>query len=125
MLSVYGAEPAMADDAIRSLAAGRLLRNEHEPQTIADGARTVSLGQHNWAVIEAGIAGIFPVSEADIEEGVRLLAADGVRVEPTGALAVGALLSASLPDGPVACVLSGGNVDESVYQRIISVETPS
>lgn len=121
MLRVYGAEPAMADDAVRSLAAGQLLRNDHEPQTIADGARTVSLGVHNWAVIESGIAGIFPVSEAHIEEGMRLLAADGVRVEPTGALAVGALLSASIPNGPVACVLSGGNVDEALYRRIIGV----
>ncbi len=123
VVPVFGAEPAMGDDAARSLEAGRLLRNEQEPQTIADGARTVSLGGHNWAVIQAGIAGILRVSEADIEEGVRLLAADGVRVEPTGALAVGALLSGVLPAGAVACVLSGGNVDEAVYQRILNIHT--
>ncbi|MFT5681653.1 MAG: threonine dehydratase [Myxococcota bacterium] len=124
-IAVFGAEPAMADDAARSLAAGVLLRNEHEPQTIADGARTVSLGVHNWAVIQPGIAGILRVSEADIEMGVRLLAADGVRVEPTGALAVGALLRSTLPAGPVACVLSGGNVDEAVYRRILDSNTGS
>ena len=122
---VFGAEPAMADDAARSLVAGRLLCNEQEPQTIADGARTVSLGLYNWAIIQPGIAGIFRVSEANIEEGVRLLAGEGIRVEPTGALAVGALLDAVLPDGPVACVLSGGNVDEAVYQRILESRTAS
>ena len=43
-LSVIGAEPAMANDAIRSLSTGRLISNETEPQTLADSARTVSLG---------------------------------------------------------------------------------
>ena len=128
-LSVFGAEPAMADDAARSLEAGRLLRNEHEPQTIADGARTVSLGKHNWSIIEPGIAGIFRVSEPHIEEGVRLLAAEGIRVEPTGALAVGALLAAAhisaLPSGPVGCVLSGGNVDQALYEGIIHAVSSS
>ena len=128
VLPVFGAEPAMADDAVRSLEAGRLIRNTQEPQTIADGARTVSLGHHNWAVIKSGIAGILRVSEADIEAGVRLLAGDGVRVEPTGALAIGALLADHraarvLPEGPIGCVLSGGNVDESVYRRILEGET--
>ncbi len=126
---VFGAEPALADDAARSLEAGARLSNPGEPQTIADGARTVSLGAHNWAIIQRGIAGILRVSEAEIEAGVRLLAAEGMRVEPTGALAVGALLSESLsgglPPGPLACILSGGNVDEAVYRRILDMETGS
>src|SRR5206468_3747851 len=40
---VYGAEPLLGNDAARSLRAGELLRNETEPATIADGARTISL----------------------------------------------------------------------------------
>ena len=39
-----GVEPAMADDAARSLEAGERLFNEGEPQTLADGARTRSVG---------------------------------------------------------------------------------
>ena len=43
--TIFGAEPATANDAARSLREGRVIVNEQEPQTIADGARTVSLGQ--------------------------------------------------------------------------------
>lgn len=117
---VWGAEPLLANDAARSLRAGRRLPNAHEPQTIADGARTISVGVHNWAVLKDGLAGIAEVSEAAIREGVRLLAAEGIRAEPTGALAVGALLEGRGPaGGRVGCVLSGGNVDEAVYQSIL------
>ena len=45
---VYGAEPLMGNDAARSLAAGRIVTNQTEPLTIADGARTISLGNLNW-----------------------------------------------------------------------------
>ena len=121
---VWAAEPLMANDAARSLRAGRRLANAHEPQTIADGARTVSVGAHNWAILKDGLRGVVEVSEANIRAGVRLLAAEGIRVEPTGALTVGALLEAGAvarlpPSGRLGCVLSGGNVDEEVYQAIL------
>jgi threonine dehydratase len=118
---VIGAEPLVANDAARSLAAGRIIANEQEPGTIADGARTVSLGRHNWAVLQQGIAGIVEVPEEAIARGVRLLREHaGLRVEPTGALAIAALLVA--PDrfagARVCCVASGGNVDDEVYDAI-------
>jgi threonine dehydratase len=123
--AVWCAEPLLANDAARSLRAGRRLSNAQEPQTIADGARTISVGVHNWAILQAGLSGITEVSEAAIAEGVRLLAAEGLRVEPTGALAIGALLSGGRPPGHrVGCVLSGGNVDEALYQSILRGETP-
>ena len=119
---VFGAEPALANDAARSLREGRIIVNEQEPQTIADGARTVSLGQHNWAIIRKQVAGIVEVSEEQIREGVRLLySLANLKVEPTGALAIGALLAA--PDlfraQQVCCVVSGGNVDAVVYRQCI------
>ncbi|HEY2848192.1 MAG TPA: pyridoxal-phosphate dependent enzyme, partial [Pyrinomonadaceae bacterium] len=45
---VYAAEPLMANDAARSIREGRIVANEQEPQTIADGARTLSVGDLNW-----------------------------------------------------------------------------
>ena len=93
---VFGAEPALGNDAARSLREGRLVANEHEPQTIADGARTVSLGKYNWPIIREHVAGIIEVSEEQIREGVRLLyGLANLKVEPTGALAIGALLAAA------------------------------
>jgi threonine dehydratase len=119
---VFGAEPALGNDAARSLRAGRLIVNEQEPQTIADGARTVSLGQHNWPIIREQVEGIVEVSEEQIREGIRLLyRLANLKVEPTGALAIGALLAAPdrFRDQEVCCVVSGGNVDPAVYRECI------
>ena len=119
---VVGAEPLMANDAARSLRAGHIVVNETEPQTIADGARTVSVGQHNWAVLKDGLSGIVEVPEENIREGVRLLFEfANLKAEPTGALAIGALLTepGSFRGRRVCCVISGGNVDAAVYREIL------
>jgi threonine dehydratase len=120
---VVGAEPLMANDAARSLRAGHIVTNEAEPQTIADGARTVSVGQHNWAILERGLAHIVEVPEANIREGVRLLyGLANLKAEPTGALSIGALLTEPerFRDRRVCCVISGGNVDAAVYSEILA-----
>ena len=113
----------MANDAAQSLRQGHIVANETEPQTIADGARTVSVGVHNWAVLKDGLSAIVEVPEENIREGVRLLFEfANLKTEPTGALGVGALLTQ--PDafrgGRVCCVISGGNVDPAVYREILS-----
>jgi ornithine cyclodeaminase/alanine dehydrogenase-like protein (mu-crystallin family)/threonine dehydratase len=116
---IFGAEPALANDAVRSLQRGELVTNEQEPQTIADGARTVSLGHHNWAIIRERVAGILEVSEDEIREGVRVLYnLANLKVEPTGSLAIGALLGhpEQFRGQAICCVVSGGNVDPAVYR---------
>jgi len=119
---IIGAEPALGNDAARSLRDGRLVVNDEEPQTIADGARTVSLGQHNWVIIQKRVKNIIEVPEAEIVEGVRLLyGLANLKVEPTGALAVGALLTSpnAYRGRRVCCVVSGGNVDPRIYRECI------
>ncbi len=122
-IQVIGAEPLEANDAARSIRAGHIVANETEPQTIADGARTVSVGQHNWAVIKDGLSKIVEVPEENIKEGVRVLfSLANLKAEPTGALAVGALLAEpELFQGrSVCCVVSGGNVDPEVYRSVLA-----
>ena len=122
MMKVFGAEPAVANDAARSLREGRLIVNEQEPRTIADGARTVSLGRHNWEIIREHVAGIVEVPKEQIREGVRLLyGLANLKVEPTGALPIGALLAQpdQFCDQEVCCVVTGGNVDAAVYRECI------
>jgi threonine dehydratase len=121
-IEVMGAEPALGNDAARSLREGRIVANEAEPQTIADGARTLSVGRHNWAILKEGLAGIIEVPEDDIARAVRLLfELANLKAEPTGTLSVGALLAE--PDRfqgrRVCCVISGGNVDAAVYRDIL------
>lgn len=120
---VVAAEPLMANDAARSLRAGHIVVNETEPQTIADGARTVSVGVHNWAVLKDGLLKIVEVPEENIKEAARLLfSLANLKSEPTGALSVGALMTdPELFRGRrVCCVISGGNVDPAVYRDILA-----
>jgi threonine dehydratase len=120
--TVTGAEPLLANDAARSLREGRLVVNEREPQTLADGARTVSLGVRNWAVLREGLAGIVEVPEEAIREAVRLLfSLANLKAEPTGALGLAALLCEPerFRGRRVCCVVSGGNVDPAVYRELI------
>jgi threonine dehydratase len=122
-ISVLGAEPLLGNDAARSLEAGKIISNETEPQTIADGARTVSLGEHNWAILKDGLEEIVEVPEENIVEGVKLLfELANLKAEPTGALSIGALLTDPklFRDRSVCCVVSGGNVDPAVYTKILS-----
>lgn len=119
---LIGAEPLLANDAFRSLQAGKIVLNEQEPQTIADGARTISLGSQNWEIIRSGVAEIVEVSEEKIVEAARLyFSLANLKVEPTGALSLGAILenSINLTGKKICVVVSGGNVDAEIYRQII------
>ncbi len=120
---LIGAEPLFANDASRSLKAGKIIANETEPTTIADGARTVSLGRHNWEIIQKGVDDIIEVSEENIARAARLcFSLVNLKVEPTGALSLGAILERSkfFARKRILCVVSGGNVDAEIYRQIIS-----
>ncbi len=119
---LIGAEPLMANDAARSLEKGEIVRNESEPQTLADGARTISLGKHNWEIIKNGISEIIEVSEEKIIEAVKLyFNLTNLKVEPTGALSLGAILETpeNFTDKKICAVVSGGNVDAEIYRQIL------
>jgi threonine dehydratase len=122
-MQIVGAEPLMANDAARSLKAGYIITNEVEPQTIADGTRTLSVGRHNWEILKEGIHSIVEVPEEAIREGVQLLfSLANLKAEPTGALGLGALLTSpeTFRGQRVCCVVTGGNVDPAVYASLIS-----
>jgi threonine dehydratase len=122
-IEVVGAEPLLGNDAARSLRAGHIVANESEPQTIADGARTVSLGKHNWEVMQGNVSTIVEVPEEKIIEAALLLFEfANLKVEPTGALSLAALLTRrDLFQGrSVCCVVSGGNVDPGIYAGMLN-----
>jgi threonine dehydratase len=119
---IFAAEPALANDAAQSFRAGHLVAQAHESVTIADGARVAQLGDRNWAILSEGLAGVIEVSEDQIKEGVRLLfSLANLKAEPTGALAVGALLAApkQFKGKRVCCIVSGGNADPALYAQLI------
>ena len=119
---IIGAEPLPGNDAARSLRAGQLLSNEHEPATVADGARTLSLGQLNWEILQHGVKDIIEVPDALTLDALRrYFTYVNLKVEPTGALALGALLAQpeQFSGKRVCCIVSGGNVDPAVYAQAL------
>jgi len=119
---LLGAEPLLGNDAARSLKAGEIIVNDSEPLTLADGARTLSLGKHNWEIIKSGVSEIIEVADERIAEAVRLyFGLANLKCEPTGALTLGAILEnkARFAGKKICAVVSGGNVDAEVYRQII------
>lgn len=110
--AVIAAEPEQADDAFRSLQAGRIVPQEH-PDTIADGLRT-SLGDKTFPIIQRHVRGIVTVSEEVIVEAMRLVwERMKLVIEPSAAVPLGALLSkrSEIQGRCIGIILSGGNVD--------------
>lgn len=121
--NLFGAEPLLGNDAALSLKAGKIIPNEIEPMTLADGARTISLGKLNWEIIKSGVAEIIEVADERIAEAVRLyFALSNLKTEPTGALSLGAILENKdkFKDQKICLVVSGGNVDAEIYRDILA-----
>ena len=111
---VMAGEPEMADDAYRSLQAGKIIPSGN-PQTIADGLRT-SLGDLTFPIIQQYVAEILTVSEEMIIQAMRAIwERMKIVVEPSAALPFGAILSHphQFAGKRVGVILSGGNVDLS------------
>ncbi len=109
---VIGAEPAGADDAARSFAAGHRIPLT-EANTIADGLRA-SLSEDTFAHIKARVDAVVTVSEAAIAEAMRALwEALKIVVEPSSAVPYAAIRDGAVDvtGKRVGIILTGGNVD--------------
>lgn len=110
---VIGVEPEQANDATLSFYS-KTLHTIHNPDTIADGARTPSLGKLTFPLILQYVDEMVTVSEAAIRRTMNFLFSRlKIVVEPTGTLATTALLEGivSAPGKRVGIIISGGNVD--------------
>jgi len=114
---VIGVEPEAGDDGRKSFVSGQI-HTVHNPDTIADGARTPSLGTLTFPIIQTHVDAMETVSDAQLVHTMRWLWTRlKVVVEPTGALAAAYVLHYPAPFAGqrVGVMLSGGNVDlESV-----------
>ena len=123
---VFGAEPELAGDTAASFRSGKIVTwpAELTSRTIADGLRTQSVGERNFAHIQAFVDGIIIVNEAEIRAAMRAIVAVARLVpEPSGAVAVAALLfhEAELPIYTKAvAVVSGGNVAPELLAQVLT-----
>jgi len=110
---VIGVEPDRADDAARSFRT-KTLQTVSNPDTIADGARTPSLGKLTFPLVLHYVDDMATVSEAEIRKTMFFMwERMKIVVEPTGVLAAAALLSGVVKaeNMTVGVIVSGGNVD--------------
>jgi threonine dehydratase len=114
-IDVYGVEPAAGNDGEQSFHSGAIVTID-PPQTIADGARTLALGQRNFPIIRERVRDIVSVDDDLLLDTLRwAMYRTKLVIEPTGALGLAALVSGKIkPRGPVAVVISGGNLDFSL-----------
>jgi len=111
-ITVYAAEPEGADDAKRSLDAGKIIPSVN-PDTIADGLLT-SLGEKTFAIIREYVRDIVTVPDEETIRAMRFIwERMKIVVEPSAAVAPAAIMHGRLPvkGKRIGVILSGGNVD--------------
>lgn len=123
-VQVIGVEPALAADAQASFRSGRVvnLPAEEVTRTMADGLRTQSIGAINFEHMRTFVDDIVTVSEDEIGQAMRRLAANPKTVaEPSGAVAVAGFLfrDKELPRGTIhVAVISGGNIEPGMLPEL-------
>ena len=111
-IRVIAAEPAAADDAARSFAAGHIIPLD-KTTTIADGLRS-SLGERNFPLIRQNVAGIVTVSEeSSVAAMCRIWEVLKIIIEPSCAVPYAAIMErkVDVAGQRVGIILTGGNVD--------------
>jgi threonine dehydratase len=122
-IAVIGAEPALADDAIRSKRAGSIQPHVGDPTlTIADGLRT-TLGSRTFPIIRDLVDEILPVEETEIRAALRLvLERSKLVIEPSAAVGVAAAMQTGFRERGfqrIGVVLCGGNLDPDLLPALL------
>ncbi|MFZ1813078.1 MAG: threonine/serine dehydratase [Rhizobiaceae bacterium] len=124
--SMHTCEPEGFDDYRRSLEAGERLRNARTSGTACDAIVTPMPGEISFAVAsKLGMSG-FAVSDAEAFGAMRFAFRElKCVVEPGGAVALAAVLRASdeWHGRTLVCTLSGGNVDDTLFARVLAQQS--
>ena len=123
---VIGVEPEAGNDGQQSLRSGQIVHIA-VPDTIADGAKTTHLGEHNFSVIQRHVDDVVTVSDAQLVATMKFFAERmKIVVEPTGCLAAAAALHGVVPiqGKRVGVIVSGGNVDLAMFARLVGQCVP-
>src|SRR4051794_15952524 len=123
---IVGVEPAGADDFCQSLAVGRRIRIER-PASICDGLLSYDVGELNWPILTRLVNQAVALPDAATRDAMRwLYERHGLRTEPSGAIAVAALLGGRLDltgDGDLVAVISGRRVSHALprHPRLVRI----
>jgi len=123
-VKVIGVEPEVANDAQTSFRTGTLssLSAEQVTRTLADGLRTQSIGDINFAHFRKYVDDIITVTEDEIRQTMKYLSANRATVaEPSGAVATAGFIfhARELPPGKLSvAIVSGGNIEPSMLDEL-------
>jgi threonine dehydratase len=122
---IFGVEPEGFDDTRRSLEAGMRRGASPAPRSLCDALESPMPGEITFPLLKAHLAGVLTVSDAEVAAAMRhAFATLKLVVEPGGAVALAALLAGKIALGgrTAAIILSGGNVDPTLFARVLAGE---
>ena len=120
--TVHSVEPARFDDFARSLAAGERLQNEARSGSICDALLVDQPGVLTFGVATELCGAGIVVTDEEAADAMRFAFLElKLVLEPGGAVALAALLTGKFDakGKTVVAVLSGGNVDPSLFSQVI------
>jgi threonine dehydratase len=120
---VYAAEPETAAPLAYSLQAGSAQYFPNWKASFVDGCGGKSVFPRMWDIAHHLLAGSIVVTLEEIRQAMRIVALrNHVIAEGAGACAVAAGIGGKCGSGKVVCVVSGGNIDLSVFSKLVSDE---
>ena len=119
-LKVLGAEPETASPYARSLAQGGPSKFPDWQASFVDGAGGQSVTERMWQRMQPIVDGAITVTLDQTREAMRLIAEKTRTIaEGAGGLALAAALTGQAGEGPIVCVVSGGNIDLKKFAELI------
>ena len=120
-VKLFGAEPETAAPYALSLREGGPRRFPDWEASFVDGAGGKSVTERMWQRMQAVVDGAITVTLDQVRDAMRLIAEKSRTVaEGAGALALAAALTGEAGDGPIVCVVSGGNIDLSKFAELVA-----
>lgn len=120
-VTVIGAEPATAAPYAYSLAQGGPSKFPNWTASFVDGAGGKSVTTRMWQRMQPIVDGAITVSLDQTSEAMRLIAEKTRTIaEGAGALSLAAALTGQAGDGPIVCVVSGGNIDLAKFAEMVA-----
>jgi threonine dehydratase len=118
---VIGAEPLLGNDAAQSLRSGSIQKLEKSPETLADGARTLAVGEITFPHLQQ-LVHMYEITEEQIIYWTQWLShLLKIQIEPTCAMSMEAVvqhLQKAESRKKVLVILSGGNIDRDTHRKI-------
>ena len=122
-VKVLGAEPETAAPYALSLREGGPRRFADWQASFVDGAGGKSVTERMWQRMRPVVDGAITVTLDQTREAMRLIAEKSRTIaEGAGALSLAAALTGQAGEGPIVCVVSGGNIDLAKFCELVTAD---